>query len=123
MRFPFGILESIAGLVAKEVIERVTGDDNTPDDPQEFAIQVAEAVRDNPMIDPERFTAELLMELLTEERSDQFLELLMKKLNMPMGGRLLRKVFDDQLPEVIRDPLLELIGYVVDDDGELVKRF
>jgi len=120
MKVPIGILKTIAGIVASEVIDRVSGDSEP--EREELIMEVVDKVTEHTSINPEEFTAELIMELLTEERSDEFLDIIMAKFELPFGaGRILKKALDSQLPEIIRDPLLEMVGYDV-IDGNLVKK-
>ena len=121
MKFPIGILKTVVGIVVSEVVDRITGSDETP--PKEVLVtEVVDKVTSHISINPEALAAELIMELLTEERSDEFLDIMMEKFEFPYStGRILRKDLDAQLPEVIRDPLLEMLGHEV-VDGKLVRK-
>ena len=121
MKFPLGVLKTIAGIVVSEVIDRVTSSDETPPK-EELAMEVIDKIIDHASINPEDLAAELIMELLTEESSDELLNNMMKKIRLPFGtGRVLKRALDSQLPGAIRDPLLEMLGHEV-IGGNLVKK-
>lgn len=129
MKFPMGLLEALAGIAVQEVVTRVGGGGKAgeiigaprADETKALVDSVVSSAIEHDDVDFERFSAEMILELLTEERSDQFLDLLLEKISLPLGvGSILRKALDSQLPEVIRDPLLGILGYEVIND-ELVE--
>ncbi len=109
-KIPGGLLQALAGLAIKEVTKRL-GDDDEDDPTPENMAEAFEAL-DIEDADAALFAAEVVGDLFTEERTDQMLALLAEKIDLPLGvERVVVRALDDQLPEVLRGPILGSLGY------------
>lgn len=59
-------------------------------------------------LDPIDFTINVLSQVLTEESSDELIDLLMKRADLPwwVPGGLVRRQLDKRLPEGVLDPIV-----------------
>jgi hypothetical protein len=115
-KIPSGLLKALAGLAIGEVTKRL-GDDEEDDPTPENMAEAFEAL-ELPDSDASLFAAQVVADLFTEERTDQMLALLAEKISLPLGveGVVIRAL-DDQLPEVLRGPILGSLGYQWTESG------